>query len=189
MDNHRAVKLMGRVSLDPKQIIANIVNSGNPLPYFNKNDGRFYGEIDILGTKNYDGHNDRYNELADRILYTFGINIPGLFILDLLALEFEYCSRNSAFSEENFFALSRPSWEEPSTVGIVQGDTLVREPRRWSIYLKKSFLDDHIGVIAQFARDHKKLNFYYFDKASMSFREALMTKEDWWWTFKTEFKF
>jgi hypothetical protein len=67
--------------------------------------------------------------------------------------------------------------------------TVKRSPWRWSVYLKKSFLDEHVSFIAQVARDHKKINFYYFELAYMSFMESLQAKKDWWWSLKTEFKF
>ncbi len=182
--DHSAIKAMARVALDPKQIISLIFRGGEQLPFFNRNDLRLYGEIDLLGFKDYPLY---YEDIADRIIYSFGFNIPGLFILDLLNLEFEYCSNQSAYSDENFFGETRPSWIPASNITI--GDTLQRAPWRWSAYVKKSFFNDHLSLIAQVARDHKKINFYYFLKSSMSFRETLPAKDDWWWTFKTEFKF
>jgi hypothetical protein len=46
-----------------------------------------------------------------------------------------------------------------------------------------------VSFILQCARDHKKLNFYYFLRSRMSFMESLPATSDWWWTFKTEFTF
>lgn len=185
LDKH-AVKVMGRLAVDPKQIFFNILNNGEQMGRFNKTDGRIYGEINVLGTKDYPMY---YEELQDRMIYSFGVNIPTLFILDLLNVELEYCSNQTAYSDERFYGDNRPSWE-PATLGTTQeGDTLSRNPWRWSIYAKKTFFDEHVGFILQFARDHKKINFHYFQKSEMSFRETLPTSEDWWWCFRTEFKF
>ena len=184
MDHHRAVKVMGRLAFSPLDLVAHL-RGGNPLPFFNKNDAHIYGEIDIIGTKDY----ERYDDIADRTIYSFGVNIPGLMVFDLINLEFEYCTNKSPYSDELFYSSTFPIWSAPIMGVDENGDTLQRAPWRWSVYLKKSFLKDHVALIAQFARDHKKLQFYYFDKSKMSFREALVTTKDWWWVFKTEFKF
>ena len=189
LDKHRGTKVMARAAVDVKNVAARIFNQGEPLPYFNRNDARIYGEIDIIGLKNYD---DRYGygDISDRTFYTFGFNFPGLFIFDLINFEFEFCKNTSAFSDEQFYGGTFPNWSNVTAIRDENNiDTLKREPWRWSIYLKKSFFKDHLALTAQFARDHKKVNFHYFEKSEMSFIEALPTKKDWWWVFKTEFKF
>ncbi|MBN1757235.1 MAG: hypothetical protein JW863_02890 [Chitinispirillaceae bacterium] len=185
MDDHRAVKVMGRIGLSPLQMLQHL-RGGDPVPLFNRNDGHIYGEVDILGTKNYP---DRYADIKDRMIYTFGFNVPGLFIIDLINIEFEYCANRSSFSDEFFYG-NFPNWGEPQ-MGLDENgiDSLKRSPWCWSVYVKKSFLNEHLSLIAQFAKDHKKLDFYYFDKEYMSFREPMVNKKEWWWVFKTEFKF
>ncbi|MBN1578088.1 MAG: hypothetical protein JW913_16120 [Chitinispirillaceae bacterium] len=186
LNNHKAIKLMGRASLDLKQLISVVFMGGNPLPLFNRNDLRIYGEIDMLGLDTFPVY---YTDRANQMIYSFGVNLPGLFVLDFLNVEFEYCKNRTEFSDERFFGDQRPMWEPPRKFIDEQGDTVSRAPWRWSVYCKKSFFKDHLSLVAQFARDHKKINFYYFQRKWMSFRETLPTKEDWWWTFKTEFKF
>lgn len=186
MDNHRATKLMCRGALDIPQLIAQIANNGDPLPHFNPNDGRIYAEIDIIGTKNFAPD---YNDKAERTIYSFGFNIPGLFIIDLINFEFEYCKNRTALSEELFFGGSRPTWNAPRFGLDENNDSLFMYPWRRSIYLKKTLFDEHLGFILQIARDHKKINFHYWDKSEMSFRPALPKKEHWWWTLKAEYKF
>ncbi|MCX7726785.1 MAG: hypothetical protein N2053_08035 [Chitinispirillaceae bacterium] len=185
LDNHKAIKLMFKTMIDPKVIIEKALRGGSTLPYFNRNDLKLYAEIDIIGLKNYPIY---YEKIEDRIFYTLGFNLPGFFVMDLINIEVEYCTNQSAFSDE-FFTVDRPSWE-PVFIGFDEnGDTLRRSPIRWSVYLKKSLFNEHLSFILQLARDHKKINFYYFKKEAMSFRETLPHEKDWWWVFKTEFKF
>jgi hypothetical protein len=201
----KAIKLMGRVSFDPKKII--------PFDKFGKEDLKFYIETDIVGLKNYPLF---FTETKDRMLTTFGFNfpqiksikyLPGISSLansewfnslidwiniDIVNLEFEHCTNKSAFSDGNLYGTP-----DLSLANIVPVDSfctageyyIKRSPWRWSVYLKKSVLDDHVSFIAQVGRDHKKIDFYYFELAYMSFIESLQTKKDWWWTLKTEFKF
>ena len=177
----KSIRTMGLFSIDPKPLI--------PLDIFGKNDLTLYGEIDVIGLKNYPYRvgDVGYDSLSDRIFYTAGFNFPGFKIIDLINGEIEYCANKSAFSDEKIFGSSTPSLYP---VSLAQYTPKVnRALWRWSIYVKKSFFDDHFNIIAQAARDHKKINFFYFQKEYMSFIEALPSVHDWWWTFKTEFKF
>jgi hypothetical protein len=104
----------------------------------------------------------------------------------------EYCPNKSAFSDGCFYGTP-----DLSIVNILPLDSFTtagsynvkRSPWRWSVYLRKSVIDGHVSFIAQCARDHKKINFYYFERQYMSFIESLQAKKDWWWSLKTEFKF
>jgi len=177
----KSVKLMGRASFDLKKLI--------PFDKFGKEDLKFYVEADIIGLKNYPLF---FTETKDRMLTTFGINLPGFKYIDVVNLEFEYCSNKSAFSDGRFYGT--PDLGLYNVLPLDSFTTLgsydvKRSPWRWSLYLKKSVLNDHVSFIAQVARDHKKINFYYFELAYMSFIETLQTSKDWWWSLKTEFKF
>jgi hypothetical protein len=177
----KAIKLMARVTYHPKKLIH--------YEMFGREDLRFYIESDLIGTKNYPLF---FNKRSDRILTTFGLNLPAFGYVDVANIEIEYCPNKSAFSDGRLYG-----YELLNIGNVVPLDSFTtggyynikRSPWRWSVYLKKSLLDGHVSFIAQCARDHKKLNFYYFDMAYMSFIETLQTKKDWWWSLKTEFKF
>jgi len=177
----KSVKLMGRASFDAKKIIF--------CDKFGKEDLKLYVEADLIGLKNYPLFFDKRKE---RTLTTFGLNLPGFRYIDVVNIEFEYCPNKSAFSDGNLYGTA-----DLSLVNILPVDSfctagdynIKRSPWRWSVYLKKSVLNDHVSFIAQFARDHKKIDFYYFERSYMSFIETLQTKKDWWWSLKTEFKF
>ena len=174
---------MGRISIDPKPFI--------PLDIFGKNDLKLYAEIDAIGLKDYPYRDSAngigYDDLNERVFYVFGFNFPGFKAFDLINTEFEFCANKSAFSDEKIYGS-----EKANLFPVPLSSSTTKYNRalwRWSVYVKKAFFDDHFSIIAQAARDHKKVNFYYWDKSYMSFMEALPTVNDWWWTFKTEFKF
>ncbi len=175
----RSIKIMTRASFDPKKFIPSEICS---FLKFGKNDLKLFGEIDFIGLKNYPQF---YTNLKDRTIFSAGINFPGFNYIDLIAGEFEYCPDTTAFSDEYLYGSSTPNIQ----ILPLLPNTIKRSPYRWSVYAKKSILGGHVSFIGQVARDHKKLNFYYFDKGWMSFIETLPTKDDWWWTFKTEFQF
>jgi hypothetical protein len=170
----KGIKAMARFSIDPKRFL--------PLDLFGKNDLKIYAEGNIIGVKNYVRY---YKHIEDRTLATVGFNLPGFKIIDLISVEGEYCSnRQYVYSDERYFS------QIPVPLPIRYSDiNLSRNPWRWSVYAKKSFFNEHASLIAQVARDHKKINFNYFDIKYMSFIETLPDGDNWWWTFKTEFKF
>jgi hypothetical protein len=227
----KAIKLMGRLSFDPKKYI--------PLDWFGKEDLKLYMESDLIGLKNYPLF---YAQRKDRMLTMIGFNwpthpllsfsiIPGiaayslykkeinspatcmaawagiasgigmyelekylkkLFRFDVLTIELEYCHNKSAFSDANLYGA--PELDVGNVVPVDSFTTagnynLKRSPWRWSLYIKKSLLNNHVSFIAQCARDHTKINFYYFEREYMSFIEPQQTSRDWWWSLKTEFKF
>jgi hypothetical protein len=174
----KALKTMLRLSIDLKKLI--------PLNIFGENDLKLYGESDVIGTQDYPQY---YNHIDDRIMTSVGFNFPGFKFIDLINFELEYCPNNSAFYDGIFFGGSSPTISPFDSVNSGGYYTLHRDPLRLSAYVKKTILDGHVSFIGQVARDHKKLNFYYFQLSNMSFIESLPTKDDWWWVFKTEFNF
>ena len=173
----KALKIMGRLSFDFKKFI--------PANIFGKNDLILYSETDIIGTRNYPQY---YTNMKDRIFYMVGFNLPGFKVIDVINTEFEYCRDTTAFSDEGMSAGYQPLIF-PVPLNAASTTQIKRNPLRWSVYIKKSVLDGHMSFILQCARDHKKLNFYYFLRSRMSFMETLPATSDWWWTFKTEFTF
>ncbi len=173
----KSVKIMGRLAFDPKKFI--------PLTIFGKNDLILYSEADIIGLKKY----PQYDNLADRIFYTVGFNIPGFKVLDVVNGEIEYCSDTSAFSDEGLFPGTGTPNLYPSAINAASTLRVKRSPLRLSAYIKKSILKGRVSFIAQCARDHKKINFYYYLRSKMSFMETLPATDNWWWVFKTEFTF
>jgi hypothetical protein len=180
--NWKYTKLMGRLSFDPKKFLHSNL--------FGVNDLILYGEADIMGLKDYPKY---FTDMNDRIFYSVGINFPGFKIFDVVNLELEYCHDTSDLSNILLYNQSVPDIEPfgPSDAnrGSILPYQVLRDQVRWSAYVKKTILDGKIGFIAQCARDHKKVNFNYFQIQNMSLMETLPRGSDWWWAFKTEFNF
>jgi len=76
----RAIKLMARITFDPKQLLP-------PLPFFGTEDGKIYCETAVLGLKNYGSM--YYDKVSKRTPLMVGFNIPVCNVLDFLSLEYE----------------------------------------------------------------------------------------------------
>jgi len=178
------IKLMGRAAIDTREILNRLAMFPEILGESNV---RLYGELDILGLNKVAG----YEDIGDRTIWSFGANIRFFNIIDQFNAELEYCPNGTAYSDSRYYT-DKPSLRPdslPVDPNSLNGERLVRSKLRWSYYIKKSFINNHFSIIAQVARDHKKMNFYYFEKAYMTFEEALPTQKDWWWMLKTEYTF
>ena len=84
-------KLMARVTIDP------LFSMRENLRGVIGNSGKIYGELAILGLKDYpadQGANNKYgySGLKNKMPIMFGVNLPGWKILDICAIEFEHFS-------------------------------------------------------------------------------------------------
>jgi hypothetical protein len=177
----KAIKLMARASFDAKKFIA--------FDMLGREDLKVYVEADLIGLKSYP---QIFDNRKERMLTTFGLNLPAFGYCDLVNVEVEYCPNKSAFSDGNLYGTPDMNVGNIAPLdSFCTGGTYTvkRSPWRWSVYLKRSVLGGHVSFIAQCARDHKKIDFYYFELSNMSFMETLQAKKDWWWSLKTEFKF
>lgn len=181
----KSTKVMARASFDIKKLV--------PSPVFGKNDFVLYGEADFIGLKNYPEY---YTDLKDRTFYSAGFNVPCCKLLDVFNVETEYCPDTSAFSDEKLFVGTTPSIAPTYLNSSTSTINVKRNPWRLSFYAKKTILDGRVSFVAQCARDHNKIDFYYFDVSKMSLMETLPSSNswwlfngNWWWVFKTEFNF
>jgi hypothetical protein len=186
-----AIKLMGRFSFDPK----NLLKDMGEFNLFGKNDLKLYGEADIIGVKDYPNSTPDLAEFANRnmrTIYSMGLNLPTFKLLDVANIEMEYnADTTSSFSDLNFYTASAGPSLHPLTFADIGSYSLIgkRSPWRWSCYVKKSVCNDHVSFIAQAARDHSKIELNYWNPQYMSRMEALPAGQNWWWSFKTEVKF
>ncbi|HAJ79422.1 MAG TPA: hypothetical protein DCO75_06585 [Fibrobacteres bacterium] len=175
----KSTKVVARASFDLKKFIHTDI--------FGKNDLVLYSEAAVIGLKNYPKY---FTDMRDRTFYSIGFNFPGLKFFDVINGEIEYCRDTSSFSSAGLYSISQGT---SNYTFLKEGDLtsahIKRDPFRWSVYVKKSVLDGHVSFVGQCARDHKKINFYYYDYNYMSYIETLPTSKDWWWSFKTEFNF
>jgi hypothetical protein len=132
----QGTKLMARLSFDPKPL----------LPFaeiFGPDDGKLYGELAILGTKNYGAY---YPEVAKRMPMMFGFNIPCFKFVDVLSFEFEYygCDTTQLLNIQ-----TSPNKATPDVYPVSQPRSLTK----WSFYAQKTITKGW-AVKGLIGRDH-----------------------------------
>jgi hypothetical protein len=185
----RGTKLMGRMSFDPKPFF--------PHSIFGKEDLKLYAEAAILGLESYpandsinsnnSNHNNifGYDSLLNKIPVMIGFNIPAFKLLDVFSLEVEWYGSNypnnyaTELGKGNLQSLPLPDFYGRSDWEYVTADNW-----KWSVYMKKMFMNDHFGVILQLARDHMRVESLLDEAKFYDLEEALGQNRMWWWMIK-----
>ena len=184
-------KLMGRFSFDPKGFFP--ANNAF-VEYLGKEDLKLYGELAILGLKNYpdtvQNNDDGYNNIAWRTPAMLGFNFfepwypivnlffPKFRLIDVLGLELEYWYSpypNSITNVEYDMKPLPPSYQQHSFT-------------KWSFYGRKS-LGPHVNIIGQIANDHLMPKTTVMANGFADFTDVTIGNSDWWWTLKARFDF
>jgi hypothetical protein len=172
-------KLMGRFSFDPKGFF--------PADNFfvgllGKEDFKLYGEVAILGLKNYvdtiTANNDGYDNILWRMPVMIGMNIPTFRILNVLGIELEYWDSPYANSITNVEYNMLPLPSSPQAHSFT----------KWSIYGRKA-LGSHVNIIGQIANDHLMPKTMVMVNQFADFTDVNLGNSDWWWTLKMRFDF
>ena len=148
---HQGIKLMGMFSLDPKRWL--------PFEKMGSEDFKLYGEVAVLGVKNYGNY---YKKIGERIPVMGGFNIPTFGILDLLSVEVEWYG--SPYRNDLALIGYPPSivapWQDPGfgtpSPGPAQPGAYAdstRDNLKWSLFLQKT-VAKHIQFTVQVANDH-----------------------------------
>ncbi|MBN1760887.1 MAG: hypothetical protein JW863_21350, partial [Chitinispirillaceae bacterium] len=147
----RGVKPMVRLTFDIKRFF--------DMPIFGSEDLKLYGELAILGVKNYQLY---YDTLAQRIPIMFGFNFPAFKILDVMSWEFEWYGSPYPNSYQNAFSiqpyLPRPIPDLPQKE--YSDYDYLHDNWKWSVYAKKTFANS-FSIIGQVARDHFRSHIKY----------------------------
>jgi len=173
-------KLMLKTSIDPLAFV-------RPSTLFGKNDLKVYAEALIVGLNSYPDstfkkrYTPSYSDLWEKTIITFGVNLPTFTILDVLSLEFEYWG-SEYYNDYRDIYIYAP---RPLAPGL--NDDIRESKWKWSLYMKRSFLDGHMAITAQCARDHMRLFNVVYNKANH--REMLVQAGDWWWVTMISFNF
>ena len=178
------IKLMGRLSVDPKALL------GLQGP-FGPRDLIFYSEAAVLGLKDYPKY---YARIGRRIPVMVGFNLPAFGYLDELSLEAEYyANRNMADYEKE---LDDNSWvprpraynevknDSGAVIGTERTDTR-SDDWKWSLYGYK-VIAGHLKVSGQVANDHLRTGGFYLRRSQS---EVFSDTFDWYWTFKVAYFF
>ena len=166
----KSTKLMARITIDPKAFFGE-------SSFFGPEDGKIYGEVDVLGLKNYPYY---YEDVSKRMPIMFGFNIPTFKLMDVVTLEFEHYGYpfKAFFSQQMNKTLPLPdndysTWDPSSTqYGF--------DDWKWSLYLKKTIFPG-FSITTQFARDHLA---YMYTTGFPYWEEAVERPGQWWWTAK-----
>jgi hypothetical protein len=164
----KAIKLMGRASIDPKSLM------GNP-GLFGKSDLKIYGEIGVIGTKDQSFY---YTDISKRMPIMFGLNLPTFKVLDVVALEFEHYAYPFTPSNQNAIMKAAPL---PENEGVAwRPEDWKSDDWKWSVYLKKTLIPGIIFTL-QLSRDHYRLP---YSDGMPGYTESLVYPGEWSWIAK-----
>lgn len=185
----RGTKIMGRLMFDVKGFF------GSGKKIFGSEDLKIYGEMALIGVKNYPGWYERPEE---RMPIMAGFNFPTFKILDVLSIEVEYYGTPYANNQEYIWKACSPvpfinlparaypdrnrDWHD--SLRITDDDL------RWSIYASKKF-GNHIRLSAQAACDHTPKIWYTPFPATQStkYSDVVPKNDDWYFMMRLSINF
>jgi hypothetical protein len=186
----QGVKVSANASFDPKAFV--------PMPFLGEEDLKLYGEIAVLGWKNYDY---LYEKRSERMPIMVGFNIPTFKLLDVLSFELEYYNSPFVNNYRNVIYDAIPTWyrmEELTATGVPNEYSLseadyeynknwtAKDNWKWSVYGKKEVIKG-VRVFAQAASDH--LRPYTFDLGAFPAYVPVTNKngKEWYYVVRLEF--
>jgi hypothetical protein len=160
-------KLMGRFSIDLKALL--------PFDFFGKEDLKIYGELAVLGVKDYPGY---YDDIWTRIPRMIGINVPAFKLLDVLSVEGEYYGCTYPTNYSNVESLGVPT---PFSLPFNWDKSQYREDDwKYAVYAKRTFWK-HASFTVLVARDHFRT---LFKDGHENFPEFFKQKKDMYFMLK-----
>ncbi len=179
-------KIMVHGTFDPKPLI--------PFHLFGSEDCKVYGELAVLGLKDYPIYKDstiRYDLFFERMPIMLGFNVPTFKFLDVLSLEFEYF-KNRYYNDYYNQILGKgsrlPIPYSPAVGERTGMDSSYVHYVKWSVYAKKS-IGNNVQVIAQVARDHRHAIINLSDPRYGDYGDNLTSDKDWYFMIKLAYGF
>lgn len=176
----QGVKLMGRISVDPKALFGIGEGDGG---MFGPADLRLFAEVALLGVKNYPFY---YPERSRRMPVMFGMNLPTFRILDLLSLQGEYYNPvfpnniDAVYEQQSPIPYHRnydPAYGPESVASAVR-----RDRWHWSVLAKRQAFKG-ITFHLQAANDHIRT----FDYNIKPIKIPITSRPtDWYYLFRIE---
>jgi hypothetical protein len=195
----KAIKLMARASFNIQKIL--------PIAMLNPEDLKVYGEVDLLGLKNYPGV---YDDRTERLPIMMGFNLPTFRLLNALTLEVEYfrngnpddmgnqqAKLNPGYAhntvtantpQDNIGGLGNdinPGQEDYYTVLFKENFNNHRDDWKWTVYAVKQ-ITTGISVRGQVANDHFRAQDTYFP-GYWNGPSLLRTPKDWYYVVSVNF--
>jgi len=190
-------KLMFHATIDPKAFFQSDI-----MNIFGKDDCKLYGELAILGLKNYPVYVDslngigtnpdmtvRYDILKERMPFMIGFNIPTFKILDVVSFEWEYWANRYCNNRFNQLCGSTGTRYPLPTQLFLSSNCLDSNSAgkvKWSIYARKEF--KNMSIVAQFGRDHRQV-FNMSDPRFSDYGDNLIKAKDWYYLIKVGYGF
>ncbi len=186
----QGVKLSANASFDPKAYV--------PMDFLGPEDLKVYGEVAVLGWKNY---SYLYEDRKERMPVMLGVNLPAFKFLDVLSFEVEYLNNRFVNNYRNVIYDAIPTWyraEELTPTGLPNEYSLTEEEYefnqkwtsrdnwKWSLYAKKE-VTKGVRLYAQAASDH--LRPYTFDLGAFPAYVPVTNRngKDWYYIVRLEF--
>jgi hypothetical protein len=150
----QGLKLMGRLSLDPKAWFAS--------SFLGPQDLKLYSEVAVLGVKNYPFY---YEKITNRMPVMFGVNLPAFKLLDILSFQMEYYNNLFPNSSYDLYYFQLPVVNGVDKDGVQTQDpnkfdmghpTVKRDNWKWSIYASRE-ISRGLRLYGQFANDHLRV--------------------------------
>lgn len=195
----KAIKLMGRASFSIQKMM--------PIAMLNPEDLKVYGEIDLLGVKNYPGV---YEDRTERMPVMLGVNLPTFRLLDALSFEVEYFKNGNPddmgsqqaklnpayahnavtdrYSQDNGGGLgNQPIPDQQDFYSVLLKDDFDnhRDDWKWTLYAVKQ-VTTGISVRAQVANDHFRAQDTYFP-GYWTGPSMMRTPKDWYYVVSINF--
>jgi hypothetical protein len=184
----KGTKVMGRGTIDFKSGIELLTGR---LHFFGNEDLKLYGEVAVLGTKDYPGW---YEKIRERIPVMAGFNIPAFKLLDVFSIEVEQF-KSPYWNSQEFI------WKSQSAVpytGSSAGsnylnwtDSLAKtdDDLKWSIYASKK-INKVLRISAQAASDHTPRNWYTPGPPSfVKYTDMVSRTKDWYYMLRVSYYF
>jgi hypothetical protein len=189
------------MTFDPKGILR-YFGAEDVASIFGKEDGKLYGELAILGVKNYPVYVDsangigtnpdmttRYDLLKERRPFMVGFNIPTFKILDVVSFEWEFWANrylNNRFIQ--LLGMNGTRYPLPTQPSLPSNslDSNSAGKVKWSVYAKKEF--KNVAIVAQCGRDHRQV-FSMSDPRFADYGDNLIKAKDWYYLIKVAYGF
>lgn len=170
------IMLMARASIDLKKMFN--------ADAFSPEDLRLYGEVAVLGVKDYPVY---YEKITERMPMMIGFNFPTFRLLDLLSVQMEYFNSPNL---NNTYTIGQKNWSIPylpenDLFSENEWNDLTKKDNvAWSILLRKKVLGA-LTLNAQVARDHMRtIGTDWFYGARYEPNEILHKNSSWYWMFQ-----
>ena len=206
----KGTKLMARLTIDPigtfrsdkESVISQI---------FGENGGKIYGEIAIIGLKNYPASFDQipndiqspsntfdpqnpwgYTKISERMPWMVGINIPAWKVLDVCAFELE--KYPAPYPNDSYQAFLNRGLPIPTFIHYYRDtpgyDSAGYSGDRWywSLHMKKQVVS-HLSMIGQLSRDHIRWNVNAGRENNYDTEEIMPKTGQWGWRLGLLFEF